>query len=126
MTAIHQKPGDQALRGSVGDLNHGLAQISLSLHFPLPLVGARTACRALTLPFLLGAPSLAHVFTCTVPLCMLALRPIRRVFPDLPGPSLVGGPILGPPDSGGALEPPSVFIDCKHTLFLVRISFRGV
>ena len=57
---------------------------------------------------------------------MPALRPIRRVFPDLTGPSLVGGPILGPPDSGGALKPPSVFIVCIYTLFLVRISFWGV
>ena len=107
-------------------LTVGGPKISLSLHFPLPSVGARTACRALTLPFLLGAPSLAHVFTCTFPLCVPGLRPIRRVFPDLPGPSLVGGPILGPPDSGGALKPPSVFIVCIYTLFLVRISFWGV
>ena len=58
------------------------------------------------------------------PLVSTAWRPVRRDgFPDLPGPSLVGGPILGPPDSGGALEPPSVLIVCIYTLFLVRISF---
>ena len=125
MAVIHRKAGPPGKHGgSVGDLNHGRAQNFTFLAFlPLPLVGARTACRALSHPFLLGAPSLAHVFKCTVPLCMLALRPVRRVFPDLPGPSLVGGPILGPPDSGGALEPPSVFIVCIYTVFHVRTSF---
>ena len=109
-----------------GDRPATRGKFSLPPLFRGRLVGVCTACRALPLPILLGAPSLLHVCKYMVPVCLLALRPFRDDFPGLLPTTGSDGPDSRLYDSGVALELRNVFCDSIYTLPLVRASTGGV
>ena len=109
-----------------GDRPATRGKFSLPPLFRGRLVGVRTACCTLSLPFLLGASSPTRVCTCMVPVCLLALRPFHDDFPGLLPTTGSDGPDSRLYDSGEALELPSVFDDGIYILLLVRASFGGV
>ena len=103
-TAVHA-------RSAHGDRPATRGEFSLPPLFRGRLVGVRTACRALPLPLLLGAPSLAHVCTYMVPVCVLGLRPFCDDFPGLLPTMGSEGPDSRSDGASEALERPNVFDD---------------